>query len=109
MNQNMKLLQREVASNTIRAAATAMSRAVAVTDSELIAAKAGPFGWGSKLERYPLSEITAVRFQPNPHSSLLTVQLNGKGPELTFMFEPGQDSDVQSMVQLLQRCTRDRG
>ena len=52
MSSNMALIENTLRGDSIRAAAEAMGRAVAITADELITAKSGLLGrWGNRVER----------------------------------------------------------
>lgn len=99
MASNMDLITQELSTGTPRVTANALSAAIAVTDTDLLVAKAGWFS--KKVQRYPLSSLTGVRLSPNPHTDLVSLQFAGS-PGLTLMFGPDAKADVQKLVDVLQ-------
>jgi hypothetical protein len=98
----MALIENTLRGNSIRAAAEAMGRAVAITADELITAKSGLLGrWGNRVERYPLSALRDVQLLPNPAAALLALQFEGR-PSVTLMFGLHAQSDLERLLALLQ-------
>jgi hypothetical protein len=96
----MDLINKEIPRDHLRATANAISVAVALTDAELVVAKAGLFS--KKLNRYPLSSIAAVRLKPNPHTDLLSVEFRD-ATDMTLMFGPDAKEDALRLTEALQK------
>lgn len=101
MSSSMNLIHTTLNGTPLRGSAEAMGRAVAITESEFITAKAGFLGrWGNQIERYSLATLRDVQIVPNPAATLLALQFEGK-PSLTLMFALHAQQDLQSLLGLL--------
>ena len=113
MPTNLDVIRGALAGVPMRVSAAAMGKAVAVTDDEVVTARAGLFGrWGRKIERYPLHALAAVTAIPNPSASLLTLEFQGQPPsKLMLMFEPTAQAAFHELVGILEERLgrRDQG
>jgi hypothetical protein len=100
MSKHMAYLRKKTEADAIRTCAEAMGLAVALTADELITARGGFLGRGGRLDRYPLSAVTGIRALPNPHASLLEVELSDKR-SITFMYERCASADFERLAQML--------
>jgi hypothetical protein len=84
----------------MRAAGEAMGLAVAVTDSELVTAKAKLFG-SPTLTRYPLSELSAIEHVPNPSANRLQMRIGTQS--VMILFGPESAADFVPLIDMLKR------
>jgi hypothetical protein len=85
----------------LRAAANGMNLSVAVTDMELLTAKAKLLR-GATVERYLLADITDVEHVPNPSASRLTVVIGSKAVMILYGAESAKE--FERIVLWLQRA-----
>jgi hypothetical protein len=84
--------------NDLRAAGDAMGLAVAVTDTELVTAKAKLFG-SPTLTRYPLEELRAVELVPNPSANRLQIHIGSQS--VMVLFGPESAADFEPLIAML--------
>jgi hypothetical protein len=86
--------------NDLRAAGDAMGLAVALTDTELVTAKAKLFG-SPTLTRYPLNELRAVELVPNPSANRLQIHIGSQN--LMVLYGPESGADFEQLIALLKK------
>jgi hypothetical protein len=110
MSRNLDLIRKSIDGAPIRTLGEAIGKTVALTDAEVVTAKAGLFGrWGGKLERYPLQALAAVTAVPNPSANLLTLEFHSHPPtSVMLMFGPAGAAAFEEIVAVLQEQLRGR-
>jgi hypothetical protein len=111
MSNHMELMKSAIDASAVKVAAEGIRMAVALTDDELVTARAGFLGrWGSKVERFSLGSLSDVRFVPNPSANLLQLEFNGSPPKsLIVMFEPKAAGAFEPIIHSLRERVTRRG
>src|SRR5262245_9265988 len=99
MSRTMDGLKATIGSE-VRAAGDAMGLAVALTDTELVTAKAKLFG-SPTLTRYPLSELRGVELVPNPGANRLQIRIGAHN--LMVLYAPENGADFDPLIALLRK------
>lgn len=104
MSKHLDFLFEEVERSAIRVSAEGFGLAVALTEDQLITAKAGIIRRWGKVERFPLSSLVALRSMPNPSANLLQIQFaeGSGGRVLTIMYPPESSAAFDQIIGFLQ-------
>lgn len=108
MSRNLDLVRSSVGAANCRAAAAGSGIAVAVTDDEVVMAKAGLFGrWGQRVNRYKLDRLTHVGHTPNSFGHALCLEFDNS-PDLRFTirFEPAAHAAFAPIIETLKSHVR---
>jgi hypothetical protein len=106
MASDLQLIEKEIQPEKIRAAAKYVKGAVAVTDKELVTGKAGLFGWGNKVERYPLADLTSVTLRRDSHADLLALTFRGRQENVMLIFQADMREGLPDLMKLLESRVR---
>lgn len=90
MSRDLELVRSSIESGRMLAAAAGVGGAWAITEDELVSAKAGFLGlWGKRVDRFKLDRLTYVGYTPNSYGHALCVQFDGSDDlRFTIRFEP---------------------
>lgn len=108
MSRDLELVRSQVEADRCRGAAAGVGIALAITDDEVVTAKAGLFGWGQKVRRFNLDRLTYVGHTPNSYGDALCVQFdNATDLRFTIRFEPwAREAFAPIIAALKQRVER---
>jgi hypothetical protein len=102
MSNNLKTIRDTVGADKIRADGDAIGLGVAITDDELVTARAGLATRGPTVQRFSLNSLTKLRVLPNPHANLVEIEFAGKPPKsVTFMYDARTAKDLEGVVGIL--------
>lgn len=110
MSRDLDLVRSSIEDGHCVAAAAGIGAAWALTENELVTAKAGLFGrWGKRVDRYHLDRLTHVGHTPNSYGDSLCVQFDSS-PDLRFTirFEPWARIAFTPIIDSLKQRMRDR-
>jgi hypothetical protein len=105
MSVHLELVHQSIDPSSIRASAEGIRVAVAVTDEELITAKAGVIKRWSKVERFSLSDLSGLRTVPNPSANLLQVEFSDGSSKrvVAIMYPPQSVSAFEQITAYLRK------
>lgn len=78
------------------------NQAVVLTADEIVTGRAGLFGFGNRLTRYPLATLRDVQLIPNPSASLLRLFFADHDEPLTLMFPQHVRPEVDRILAALE-------
>jgi len=99
MANHSEIIDREIGRDKVRAQANARTASIAVTDDEVVVAKAGWFS--KKLDRYPRSALESVRLLPANGSEMLAISFQDQA-SVSLLFDLASKGDAERLTALLQ-------
>lgn len=108
MSRDLELVRASIEPGRCVAAAAGVGIAVAITEDELVTAKAGLFGrWGKKVDRFKLERLTYVGHTPNAFGHALCVQFDDSADlRFTIRFEPWANEAFAPIIATLKERLR---
>jgi hypothetical protein len=105
MANHVEFLRQQVGGGSVRAAAQGNTVAVVVTDEEILCGRSGLFGrFGNRVERFPLSRLSALEVLPNPSASLLQLRFAAPDEDRSVLFPASARTALDEVVSVLQAC-----
>lgn len=110
MSKHLNFLLEHVDSSAIRATAEGFGLGVALTEDELVTAKAAIIRRWGKVERFPLTSVVGLRTVPNPSANLLQVEFSEGGSTrvLTLMYSSESAPAFERIIGFLRERLADR-
>jgi hypothetical protein len=101
MATHEEFLRKELGTEEIKAMATGLAFAVAVTPTQVVTGRTGLLGrWGGKVERYDLARLSGIHVAPNPSATMLRIEFSGK--TVMVLYDLSASPGFEKMIPMLQ-------